>query len=375
MKVKVLLVVLLALLVAVSALAVTVVKPRPMDGPRVGGPRDGVRPPAGNVRSPQWWEPAPNQTPTVQGKVTNVGQDTITLSLDRGLQTFAVTERTEIMVEGKKGALGDIRQGDPCILRMQIVPRGFPIALAIRARQPEGPPPVKAQGVAGIVAEVAPDHIVINAPKGPLGFVVNAETQVFVFGRKASMGDVKVGAQAEVAFRGADGAAPVALRINVLRPRFEGLVTEVNGNVLTLKAKDRVFTVTVAPDAKIRFRERPATLADIKVGCHVVAFGDANGNNMTAVEVQVMPAMRKGVVTAINGNEITIATVEQVIITGQLNERTIVTVRPRIGPNRPGSAADIKVESPVDVGGNMLDGGPYQGGTMQLLFVDVFVAQ
>lgn len=372
MKVKVLFVVLLALLVAATAIAATVVKPGPRDGAKAKSPA--VAGQSAN-RQVQWWEPAPNQTPVVRGKVTNVGQSTITLDLDRGVQTFAVTDRTQIAVEGKRGTLADIRQGDPCILKMQIVPQGIPIALAIRARPGDGEPGVRPKGVAGIVGEVSGSHIVINTPKGPQRFAVNAQTKVIVFGQKASIGDVRVGAEAEVGFRAAEGAAPVAVRINVLRPRFEGMVTGISGNVLTLKGKERVVTVSVTADTRIMFRERPATLAEIAVGYHVVAFGDVNGSNMTAFEVRVMPAMRKGVVTAVSGNDITIATVERMIITGQLSQSTVVTVRPRVGPNRPGTAADIKVESPVDISGPMLDAGPYQGGTMQLMFVDVYVAQ
>lgn len=366
MKIKTALLVLLALIVAGSALAQNLGKPRTAQGSRPVGRPGGV--------SGQWWGPgAPNQILVVQGKVTQVGNNTITLSLDRGLQTFAVTDKTEIMVEGKSGTLADIKVDGPCIVRMQLVPQGFPIALAIRARPlAEGPKP---QSVAGVVADVAADHININAPKGPMGFAVNAQTRVLVYGKKAAIGDVKVGVQAEVAFLPANGTAPVALRISVQKPRFEGIVTAISGNTITLKSKNHVFTVTATPDTKIKFHDSAATLADIKVGYHVVAVGDASGDSMTALEMQVSPPVRKGVVTAVNGNEITIATVEQIIITGQLNDKTIVTVRPRVGPNRPGTASDIKVESPVDVSGPMLDAGPYQGGTMQLMSVDVFVAQ
>jgi len=373
MKVKAVLVLLLTLFVSTSMFAVVIRKSGPGEGPRVVRVQPAPAPREG--RKPNWWGPgAPNQTPVVQGNVTNVGQDNITLSLPEGAQTFAVTPQTEIMVEGKKAGLGDIKQGDPCVLKMQLVPQGFPIALAIRARPVDAPPAVKMQSAAGAVAEAAPDHIVINTSKGAQGFAVNAQTRVYVYGKKASIGNVKVGAQAEVSFVPREGA-PLAMRISVVYPRFEGMVTEINGNVLTIKSKDAVRTVTVVADTKITFKDRAAILADVKTGYRVIAMGNVSGSSMTAAELRILPPMRKGVVTAISGNQLTIATTECIIITGQLSDQTVITVRPRVGPNRQGAPSDIKVESVVNVSGPMLDAGPYQGGTMQLMSVDIFVAQ
>lgn len=361
MKSRILLVLLLALVIAANAFAAKVVTAAAKE----------------QVKQPQWWGPgAPNQTPMVKGFVTNVAAGQITLNLPQGVQTFAVTDRTEIMVEGRKATLADIRQGDPCAIKMQLVPQGYPIALVVRARPvDDGPPPVKLPGVGGVVTAVGSNLITLNTPKGAQSFMVTGETRVIVFGQKATIGDVRIGMRAEVAFRGADGQTPVALRINAVKPRIEGMVTAINANVLTVKAKEMTFAVTVAPNAKITFKDRPAALADIKQGFHVITMGELSGTNMLAEAVQIMPAARKGVVTAVNGSEITIATVEQMIITGILSDQTVITVRPRVGPNRPGTTADIKVESVVNVGGTMTEGGPYQGGTMQLMFVDIFVSQ
>ena len=243
--------------------------------------------------SPNWWGPAPNPTPTVQGVVVNTAPDQITLNLPRGPQAFAVTPKTEIFVAGQSATMADIKLGDPCILRLQVMPQGLPIAL----------------------------------------------------------------------------------RINVPKPRATGMIDAITGNVLTVRDKDVIWHVTVPDGAKIVCRTYQGTLADLQIGYHVGVSGQFNGTDVVADVVEFMPFMLKGVVTAVDGNQITVATTEQTIVTGVLSDKTMVLVRPRVGDNRPGTPSDIKVESPVDIGGSMSEGGPYQGGTMQLLLVDVLVGK
>ena len=268
--------------------------------------------------------------------------------------------------------MADIKLGDPCILRLQIMPQGLPIALRIQVRQPAQP---KIPVVAGLVASVSADRIVLTTPSGDQGFVITKDTQIMVSGKKAALGDVKVGVRAEVAFLPVEGCPGVALRISVPKPRAAGMIDAITGNVLTVRDKDVIWHVTVPDGAKIVCRTYQGTLADLQIGYHVGVSGAFDGANVVADVVEFMPIMFKGVVTALDGNQITVATTQQTIVTGVLSDKTMVLVRPRVGDNRPGTPSDIKVESPVDIGGSMSEGGPYQGGTMQLLLVDVLVGK
>lgn len=358
MKIRIALVVLLVLAVAACALAEPVRAAKP------------TQPPAAK---PQWWGPAPNQTPVMKGIAVNVGPGQITLNLERGAQMFAVTPKTEIMVDGKRASLANIKQGDLCTIRFQIVPNGPPVALAIQVRPLEIP---KMPVITGIVASVSPQQITLNLREGPRSAVVNAQTQVTVRGKRASIGDVKPGMKAEVSVRPVEGGMPIALRINIPMPRAMGQIEAIDGNVLTVRDKDNtVWSITVPDGIKIVSHGYQGTFADLRIGHHVGVSGQFNGNNVVAEVLEFSPIVYKGVVTAIEGGTITVATVQQTIISAQLSGATVVLVRPRVGPNRPGTAADVKVESPVDLGGHMSEGGPYQGGTMQVLWIDVLVAQ
>jgi len=358
MRIRIAFVALLALAVAACVFAEPVRVVRPANQP---------------VVKPQWWGPAPNPTPVVKGIVVGIGPDQITLNLERGAQMFAVTPKTEIFVEGKRATLADIRRGDPCVIKFQIQQTGPPIALAIQVRQPEQP---RNPVVTGIVASVSADQITLNLPEGPRSAAVTRQTQVIVYGKKATIADVKVGMKAEVAFRPVEGGLPIALRINVPQPRAAGQIDAIDGNVLTVRGeKGIIWKITVPDGARIVCHGYQGTFADLRIGYRVGVGGQFNGNNVVAEVVEFAPIIHKGVVTAVDGSTITVATVEQTIITAQISEATIILVRPRVGPNRPGTLADIKVECPIDVGGHMSEGGPYQGGTMQALFADVLVAQ
>lgn len=328
-------------------------------------------PPKKTVRG-QWWGPAPNPTITATGVVVSTGPDQIMVNLQRGPQGFIVTPKTEIIIEGKRAGLGDLRQGDQCVIRFQVAPNGPPIALRIEARKAATP---KTPSATGSVASITTDRIVLNTPHGPLTLAVTSDTQIMVFGRSAGLADVKVGQRAEVNFRPVDGGVGFALRINVPKPRVAGVIDAINGNVLTVRERDVVWNVTVPDSARIVCRTYHATFGDLKIGYHVSVNGSTNGQNAVAEVVEYMPIMFKGVVTAVDGNQITVATTERTIMTGVLSEATMILVRPRASENRPGTASDIKVESPVDIGGTLTEGGPYQGGTMQLLVVDVFVGK
>ena len=229
-----------------------------------------------------------------------------------------------------------------------------------------GPPPGQKPAANGTVAEVSSTQIVLDTKQGRKTFAVTPDTKVWVRGKAGSITDVKVGDPCRVVFKPVANGTPIARRIVIPKPHAAGQLTAKEGNVLTLKNKDTIWTVTVLPEAKIRCWKYEGTLADLRIGYRVVAFGEINGNNVVAELVQFMPMAYKGAVTEVNVNQITVKTIRQKIVTGVVTDKTTILVRPRVGPTKPGTLADIKVGAPVNIGGHVVEGGP-----MQLIFVHV----
>jgi len=229
-----------------------------------------------------------------------------------------------------------------------------------------GPPPNQTPSAAGIVVTVAPDRIALNTKRGQVTFAVTPETKVWVRGSKATILDVKVGDQCRIVFKPVRNGVPIARKIQVPKPTIGGKITAKEGNVLTVVGKDATFTVTVPPEAKIRCRKYEGTLDDLRVGYGVTVVGAIDGANVLAEAVHFGPPVFKGTVVEVSGNLITMKTIRQKIVTGVVGDKTAILVRPRIGPNKPGTLADIKVGAPVNIGGHLVKGGP-----MQLIFVDV----
>ncbi len=324
--------------------------------------------------TPAWWNTSPGQIQTVKGYVVRIGNDFVTLNLSQGAQAFAVVAKTEIFVEGKRADLADIRLDDPCTVRFQISQSGAPIALSIRDREPAAAVTPTAKGV---ISALSSTSVTLNTTEGAASFGISSETKFYVYGKSAGFGDLKTGMEAEITYRPIQGGAPSALRVSIPTPRAIGQISAVNGNVITVRdqSKNVTWTVTVPEGAKITSHGYVGGLSDLRLGYRVGVNGQFNGSSVVASAIEFTPIVHKGVVTAVDGDTITVATVQQTIITARISGGTVVLVRPRVGENRRGSIADIKVESPIDLGGHMSDGGPYQGGTMDVLWADVLVAQ
>ena len=229
-----------------------------------------------------------------------------------------------------------------------------------------GGPPNQIPAASGKVAAVAPDKITLDVKHGRQTFAVTPETKVRVRGKAGAIGDVKVGDPCRIVFKPVPNGVPIAEKIQVPKPSVAGEIVARNGRVLTLKGKEATWTVTLAEGAKITCRKYIGTLDDLRIGYWAAAGGEINGTAVLAKAVSFRPTVVHGAVTEVNGNLITVKAVKQHIVTGQVTDKTQILVRPRVGPNKPGTLADIKVGAPVNVAGHLMEGGP-----MQLLFVDV----
>jgi hypothetical protein len=83
------------------------------------------------------------------------------------------------------------------------------------------------------------------------------------------------------------------------RNAVQGVITAINGSTLTISHQihqDRQWTVTVTPTTLIKMKDSAsATAASLQVGMRVVAIGDNTGKGITAVRIQVIPGLAKGI--------------------------------------------------------------------------------
>lgn len=232
-----------------------------------------------------------------------------------------------------------------CLAAVQVVPApGGPQASWW------GKAPGERPTVSGTVTEVSATNIAVQTPQGVKSFTVAPKTRVVIAGKPATIADIKVGNQVTVRFRLMKNNVPVALHIAVPKPATKGKITAIEGSVITLKNKQDELKVTVTDATKFRSNGYEGTLADLRVGYSVAAEGAISGSTMTADMVRFVPIVAKGAVTAVDGNTITVKTVKQLSVVTLASDKTVVIVRPRVGPNKKGTLADVKVGAPVNIG-------------------------
>jgi len=250
--------------------------------------------------------------------------------------------------------------------------------------------------VQGTVANISPANIDVQTPEGIKKFTVTPQTRVMVRGQKATIADVKVGDPVIVRFQPVPNGVPIARLIAVPKPWISGRITAINGNVITVAempkpVEPKPQPAAARPGAKPGMHRLPArnvqppaqrpapgperqirvtdqtkytsrgyvgTLADLRVGYFVRAQGTLEGDQLVAEQIEFLPMVAKGTVTAIENGIITVKAVRQFTVNLQPSDKTVVWVKPRVAPNKRGTLDDVKVGSPVDVGFHPADGRP-----------------
>jgi hypothetical protein len=113
---------------------------------------------------------------------------------------------------------------------------------------------------------------------------------------------------------------------------YNGTVTAVSSNQITLKTKDGSTLTVDASSAKIvRVPHTDMLVSDVKVGDTIHVVGMMNSNNtITANGIYIIPenlqpAMAKGTVTAINGSTLTVQTKDNTTVTVNTDDQTKIT--------------------------------------------------
>lgn len=233
-----------------------------------------------------------------------------------------------------------------------------------------GRAPGQKPAVNGEVANVSPTNIAVKTREGVKPFVVNDKTRVMVRGQRVTINDVKVGDLVHVKFKLVPNNVPLALAIVVPKPAVRGKIVAIEGAVVVLKNKEREVRVTTTEQTKYRSRGYEGVFADLRIGYWAAAQGTITDQSTVADVIEFKPAMANGAVIAKEGDVITVKTVKQLTIVTLGSAATAVLIRPRIGPNKKGTLADIQVGMPCDIG---FHANPQ--GQSPLLWIDLLVGQ
>jgi hypothetical protein len=191
-----------------------------------------------------------------------------------------------------------------------------------------------------------------------------------VRGQPAKITDVKKDDMAVVKFGVAQDGSRFAKGVLVPKPTYAGKITAViSENAFTLTGKEKAWNVTLTPRTKIVSHGYVGTPADLQVGYFAQVVGDIEGDNIVASVVRFNPAVIKGVVERVNGYQFTVRTIRQKLVTVTASDATVVLIRPRTAPNRKGTPADVKPNTPINVGGHITG-----ENAMQALWMDLLVA-
>lgn len=159
-----------------------------------------------------------------------------------------------------------------------------------------GAPGARGHGVYGTVATVAADSLTLLTPNTrTVTVTVSASTTVRLVetGTAGSLSDIQVGDRIHVHGRRVT-TGTVAAKLIVVEPegdQVRGKVTAVNGSLISLQTHKRLsrtrysgvvtstFTITTSALTQFRILSATATLSDVVVGKHIVAYGTLQGDS------------------------------------------------------------------------------------------------
>jgi hypothetical protein len=154
-------------------------------------------------------------------------------------------------------------------------------------RSPESPttpgpvPPDFTIGNAGIVVALTGTSITIQSPEGTTTvFTYGTSTPVFKDRAPATTAALALGERVHIT--PAAGDSSTAARIEIHRASVMGQVVSVNGNTITVSARDGFsHSILVSDVTTYTQHGSPSTLASVKVGSFIFAEGNVDPNHTT----------------------------------------------------------------------------------------------
>lgn len=223
--------------------------------------------------SPEWWPgEGPAAKNTVMGKVASISPTSITLQTRQGTPTFVVTEQTRVMVRGEQAAIGDVKVGDPAVVRFEAAQDGSRWARGILVPAPR---------FAGKITAVFGNSFTLTGKDRAWNVTLMSDTKIVSRGYQGTPSDLRVGYHAAVKGE-VEGDGILAKAVHFRPTVVKGVVDKVNNHEIVLKTIDQ-RTITVAVDDATVILIRPRTapnengaISDIKkdmplnIGGHII---------------------------------------------------------------------------------------------------------
>lgn len=254
-----------------------------------------------------------NQTSSLTGKVSALDLNAGTLTLQSGstTQTFLIEPGTQIRVGDRTGTLSGVTVGDTATVTY-LGTGSNAVALRIQDTPQNATQQLRASGV---VTDASASSITLRrADNSTLTLTVNGQTRIHVEDFTLTPAELSsvIGQQASVTYNSpALTATDIAVSEKALST-VTGQVTAVNTTAGTLTVQKGTTTLTfqVPQNAQIRVGDRPATLADLRVGDTVSLTTLGSGAGALALQVRESSSVSQGhvegILTAVGTSTITV---------------------------------------------------------------------
>jgi hypothetical protein len=136
---------------------------------------------------------------------------------------------------------------------------------------------------------------------------VGSDATVYRDGAAATVDDLKVGDTVRLVQQKSDTGGWTIVAVGVPAPRVGGTVSAINGNDVSVTARDGTTgTIHLTSTTTFRLGPKAGTKDDIKVGLQIEAIGSLSGTTLTATQVTISLAHLNGVVASKTASAITI---------------------------------------------------------------------
>ncbi|MBA1334117.1 MAG: hypothetical protein HPY66_1601 [Firmicutes bacterium] len=208
----------------------------------------------------------------VEGVIYRVNDDTIRVKVGSSYKTYTIDDDTVILLDGEESDVGDL------MVDMNVKVR-YRAELAVK---------IEAESLAseaeGVISEVGRNSIKVKVGSTTKTLTINSGTKVYIDGKAAAAGDLKVNMEVRVKFR-----AELALEI-----RASSVYTEVEGVITGKNASDSTITVKVGSrtrtygvgGAEIYVEGVRARFSSLKLGMDV-KLEIANGTSAVRVDAEL----------------------------------------------------------------------------------------
>jgi len=312
--------------------------------------------PAKRVK-PLWWpgeRPTPRASGSISGVATALTATTFTIQTQHnGAPIFTINDKTK--VNGTKKSIADVQAGDEVTVSYTTLRDGNVWASVITVGPVAPPkPPKKVNSASGKVNAIDRNSITIQTAKnGPQSFGITAKTKVNVYGKKATLDQIKVGDTVNVVFNVLADGSCVASSISIPIPSFNGKVTSSSSDGFEISTKAGAVQFKVNDKTKIMTHTYDGTTTDLKKGYAVNVRAVPDGSNLIALKVVFSPPEIRGTIVSVADSGIVVKTIRQRTANVTISSGTVILVRPRTAPNYRGKIDDVKAGTPVNIGGHI----------------------